>query len=146
MGEDERRADSANRQRLDRIALGYQRWSARTLILLAILATVQLACGGLTFYLLGQNRQRIAENRDRIADIRKIAERANDKANDARVLNALQREKVCTATNDTDACRALYERLSRNLTDGQRLRLACAVLDQFRGEEAARIKAKTPCK
>lgn len=52
------REDTDSRERLNMIQKGYEHWSHRTLAILLVLFTVQLALGGLSVYLLDQNNKR----------------------------------------------------------------------------------------
>jgi hypothetical protein len=142
---EERRADTNNRSRLDRIDASYKRWSSRTLLLLACLAGFQLVLGVLAIYLVGQNNDRIDENKANIAAIRRIADRASDKAEAVRLGAVLAKEKVCTDTNRKVACRALFDRLATSLSDAQRFQLACAVVVQLRGDVARELESSSKC-
>lgn len=55
------------------------------------------------------------------------------------VQRILSSEKVCSETNQGTACRALYDRLSDNISDAQRHRLACVVF------QTAGVKPNIEC-
>jgi hypothetical protein len=60
------------------------------------------------------------------------------------VVNELKKEKVCSETNQGEACRDLFDRLANNITDAQRLRLACVVLNaQGKAETMAELNCPT---
>lgn len=52
-----------------------------------------------------------------------------------RILSQFRSEKVCSDTNQGQACRDLFNRLRNNITDAQRFQLACMVLDQTKQKE-----------
>lgn len=48
----------------------------------------------------------------------------------ARISQELAKEKVCSETNQGEACRDLFQRLRNNISNTQRFQLACVILDQ----------------
>ena len=136
---DERRKEHANRSRLDKIHADYLRFARRTAIALAIMAVVLI--GSLT-----ANGITLRENRKQTDRIERIAKQASDQAESVRVLATLTREKVCSeSSNQPVACRALFNRLAGNISEEQRLRLACAVLSELRGPVARDLRRSTDC-
>jgi len=71
---DERRLNQAARQRLEAIQVGYERFSRRVRIILAVLAVAQIGLGLLSIHLLNQNGDRAQENSSLIEQVQ--AERA----------------------------------------------------------------------
>ena len=63
-----------------------------------------------------------------------IAARSEVQAHEE-VINQFRAEKVCSDTNQGQACRDLFNRLRNNITDEQRFQLACMVLDQTQQKE-----------
>lgn len=55
----DQREDDVSRDRLNEIQKRYESWSRRTVLILLVLFTVQLALGGLSVYLLNENNQRV---------------------------------------------------------------------------------------
>jgi hypothetical protein len=53
-------------------------------------------------------------------------------------------ERICTDSNES-ACRALFERLSRNITTDQRLRLACLVVSLLSAESKTVVQLAKTC-
>lgn len=136
---DERRKESENRSRLEKIHADYLKFSRRVAIALAIGAVVLI--GG-----LAATAYEIRQNRNQTKTIRIIASRANDRAEAVRVLTTLTREKVCSeSSNQPVACRALFNRLAGNISEEQRFKLACAVLDKLRGPIVRDIQRYTKC-
>jgi hypothetical protein len=88
---------------------------------------VGLAILGFAVYLA------VDRSRDEIHEVRLLALEANARTERLRIQQELTREKVCSESSDqVVACSALFERIARNLTDEQRLRLACVVLYELR--------------
>jgi hypothetical protein len=54
-------------------------------------------------------------------------------------------EKVCSLSNQGDACRALFDRLAVNLSEAQRFRLACDVLAPLDIPDAVRWAREAEC-
>lgn len=77
---------------------------------------------------------------------------AADAAHDqAEIANArarvalLQREQVCSLSNQGLPCRDLFRRLASSITDAQRRELACTVITFLDGKEADRIARVSHC-
>jgi hypothetical protein len=87
----------------------------------------------LSIYVARQNDQ------DEIRDVRVLALEANAATENLRVQQQFVRGKVCAETGDQrTACRALFERLARNVSRRQLYRLACTVLWQVRRDPSVR--------
>lgn len=73
------------------------------------------------------------------------AQQEAEEAHDIAISATIQRERICTETNQL-ACRALFNRLARNLTNEQRFRLACGVLMALDREAVREIKEASGCR
>jgi uncharacterized protein HemX len=71
---EERRLNQEARRRLDLIQIGYERFSRRVRVILAVLAVAQIGLGLLSIHLLSQNGDRARENSQLIEQVQ--AERA----------------------------------------------------------------------
>lgn len=87
-------------------------------------------------------------NRSQIIEAQKIAKKANERSQHSAIQIELSREKVCSqSSNRRIACRALFERLAKSLSEEQRSRLACQVIVHLNGSEAKVLKEANPqCK
>jgi len=84
-------------------------------------------------------------NSHRIDDIEVLSNRTSDQARRALVATALVREKVCSLSNQGDACRSLFDRLARNLSPAQRKRLGCDVIAVLKGPGIHEIRKASRC-
>lgn len=138
MTEDDRRSN-ANRDRLDEIHKGYVRFAKLAAIAIGIQAIVLIVSLTAVGYLLKQNH-------DNASRIKTIALGADFQSEQNRIQQKLAKEKVCSqSSNRLIACRALFDRLSNNISDKQRHELACAVLEQMRGSTARVLRRETKC-
>lgn len=95
---------------------------------LAAFVLLTLGATGVAFW----NGYRIDQAEQRILRNTKIAIAAHVKATRAQQFvdtfaDRIRREKVCTETNRGDSCRALFQRLAEDLSEQQRIALACDV-------------------
>jgi len=84
-------------------------------------------------------------NRDRIQDTERVIHAINSTASKALVLSTLGSEKVCSQSNQGSACRALFDRLARNLSPAQRKRLGCDVIAVLDGPGIREIRKASRC-
>lgn len=139
MTSDNRRQDEGSRDRLDKIHLGYLRFSKRVAIAMAIQGVGLI----LSLVVVGYA---IKEGRDISKEVKEIAVRADLRSERNRVTQQLAQEKVCSQSSDRlVACRALFERLAGSISEEQRRELSCAVLEQMRGSTARTLRRETKC-
>lgn len=103
---------------------------------IAIFVIVIAAAAGSVQWANHNTNERIDEAEKRISRNTEIAIQARVKAARAEdfVTNFRERiasEKVCTESNRGDPCRALFQRLSEDLSPEQRRALACAVAQEL---------------
>lgn len=63
----------------------------------------------------------------------------------ARIKRVFVAEKVCSLSNQGQACRDLFDRLAINLSPNQRYRLACDVLAALETQEAIMMRVAAKC-
>src|SRR5213592_2176235 len=135
----DRRQNDGNRKRLDEIHASYKRFAKLAGIAIGIQAVFFIISLGVIGHLL----------KDDIHNshyIRGIALKADFKAEQNRTIAALAKEKVCSqSSNRRAACRALFDRLAESISDRQRYKLACAILNQMRGSVARMLRRETKC-
>ena len=74
----------------------------------------------------------------------KIAVSANRKATSTEeFISSLKKEKVCSETNQGQACRDLFDRLSGNISEAQRLKFTCVTL-KVQGETETMKRINCP--
>jgi hypothetical protein len=90
----------------------------------------------------------IRDNHRQTVAVEKVANQANDRAEHTAIKLELSKEKVCSESSDQPvACRALFERLSGNLSEEQRMRLACIAILYLEGPLAGELQRQNPqCK
>jgi hypothetical protein len=99
-------------------------------IAIIILCTAFVAVAGVNaFYLFPHLRQQTEHNSREIEQVRRL----------------LVSEKVCSLSNQGEACRALFNRLAVNLSEAQRFRLACDVLAPLDIPDAVRWAREADC-
>jgi hypothetical protein len=75
-----------------------------------------------------------------------LVDDAHSDANRALVQQQIRAEQVCSATNQGDACRELFDRLARSITPEQRYRLGCNTLaGLLPNRDAARMRRLSHC-
>lgn len=114
----------------------FSRWLRRGLIAMVIMGV------GCTVGLIGFG---IALTSQRATDreIRALAVGADNQSKTA-IDTVLQKEKICADSSTVDACRALFNRLSKAVTEEQRYRLGCAALKNLYGPTAKAIREDNP--
>lgn len=126
-------------ERMSYLEKCFQRWLRLGLIAMSITGTA-------TFIALLGFGAVLATHQGQNNEIRKLAISANTQADEA-VNAVLQKERICADSSDVTACRALFERLARSVTDEQRYRLGCAAIKMLEGEVAKSIREDNPrCK
>ena len=84
-------------------------------------------------------------NLHRIQDTDAVVRHVDDRAGRALVQSGLIREKVCSLSNQGAACRALFDRLAKNLSRPQRKRLGCDVIAVLDGPGIREIRKASGC-
>jgi hypothetical protein len=102
--------------------------SLRIAIIILCMAFVAVA-GVNAFYLFPHLNQQTQQNTRQIQQVRQL----------------LVAEKVCSVSNQGDACRALFDRLAIHLSEAQRFRLACDVLAPLDIPDAVRWAREAEC-
>jgi len=114
----------------------FSRWLRRGLIAFSIIGT---AC---FFALFGFGL--ILHNQSKTdGEIKALALGANLQSQTA-IEATLNKEKICADSSDVGPCRALFERLSRSVTEEQRYRLGCAAIKNLEGPTAESLRKENP--
>lgn len=138
--ENDRRHDPTARDRIGYIHDGYVSFARKASIAIGIQAVILILSLAAISYLVKQNH-------DNAVKIRVIAVHANRKAEHVRVLQELAKEKVCSqSSNRKIACRSLFERLYGSISNSQRHRLVCVVIDELRGPTVRAIRRQSHCR
>ena len=109
--------------------------SVRLWELLAGVATIAMLVVGLW----------LASSHDVAQQAHEEAQKANRKADALIFSSQVQKEKICSQTNQDGACQALFDRLAHNLSRQQRYRLACDVMAALNLPETMQLRKEARC-
>lgn len=122
--------------RMHYLEVCFQRWLRRGLIGFAVIG---LACtlGLLGFGIVLHNQSRTDK------EIKSLAVGANTQSQ-AAIGAVFSKEKICADSSTKDACQALFDRLTKSLTEKQKLQLSCLAIKNIEGKVAESLKRENP--
>ena len=103
------------------------RW--KVIVAYVVMVTLAVLGSAYNTHRIDDAEKRIARNTEIAIAARLDASRVEDFVQNFK--SRLQSEKVCSESNRGDSCRALFQRLSEDLSPEQRRALSCAVAQEL---------------